>query len=113
RWRRCLWRHSPQHLHALESPHPDCATGSRFAQEIKAVREKIESHFGGPIMRRIRPQNLRVTVTGAGFFDRIHRPTGVATNGKYQTKSFLAQCRSYTSSMLNSFAWLISHDLMR
>jgi hypothetical protein len=25
---------------------------------------------------------------------------------KYQTKSFLAQCRSYTSSMLNSFGGL-------
>jgi hypothetical protein len=65
----------------VESPHPDCATRSRFEQEIKAVREKIDAHFGGPIMRRIRPQNLRVSVTGVGFFDRIHGQTGVATNG--------------------------------
>ena len=40
-------------------------------------------------------------------------PGNAFTYDKYQTKSFLAQCRSYTSSMLNSFAWLIPHDLMR
>src|SRR5262249_26659759 len=65
----------------VESPHPNCATGSRFAQEIQAVRAKIESHFGGPIQQKIRPQNLRVSVTGVGFFDRLHGQEGVAANG--------------------------------
>ena len=65
----------------VESPHPDCATGSRFGQEISAVRSKIEAHFGGPILRKTRPQNLRVSVTGIGFFDRKHGQEGVATNG--------------------------------
>lgn len=65
----------------VESPHPDCVAGSRFEREITAVREKIEAHFGGPITRKIRPQNLRAAVTGVGFFDRVHGQTGVATNG--------------------------------
>jgi len=65
----------------VESPDPACATGSRFAQEITAVRAKIDAHFGGPITRKTLPQNLRVSVTGVGFFDRIHGQEGVATNG--------------------------------
>jgi hypothetical protein len=32
---------------------------------------------------------------------------------KYQTKSFLTQCRYDTSSTLNRFSWRILHDLMR
>ena len=67
----------------VESPHPHCAQGSRFAQEITAVRTQIDTHFGAPITRKMRPQNLRVTVTGVGFFDVKHTPPqeGVATNG--------------------------------
>jgi len=45
------------------------------------VRAKIDTHFGGPITRKTRPQNLRVSVTGVGFFDPIHGQEGVATNG--------------------------------
>ena len=65
----------------VESPHPHCAEGSRFLQEITDVRAKIEAHFGGPITKKIHPQQLEVTVTGVGFFDPIHGQEGVAPNG--------------------------------
>jgi hypothetical protein len=65
----------------VESPDPACATGSRFAQEITAVRDTIDRHFGGAITRRRQPRNLRVAVTGVGFFDRLHQQEGVASNG--------------------------------
>ena len=65
----------------VESPHPHCANGSRFAQEIAAVRAKIEAHFGGPITQKTPLQNLRVAVMGVGFFDSLHGQEGMATNG--------------------------------
>jgi hypothetical protein len=64
----------------VESPHPDCAKNSRFASQIADVRKTLDSAFGGPIQKRHQTRML-VTVTGVGFFDRIHGQEGVAPNG--------------------------------
>ena len=64
----------------VESPHPDCAKGSRFASQIADVRKTLDSAFGGPLRGRKQTRML-VTVTGVGFFDRIHGQEGVAPNG--------------------------------
>src|SRR6267378_5751519 len=64
----------------VESPHPDCAKNSRFAPQIADVRKTLDSAFGGPIHGR-QQVRIQVTVTGVGFFDRIHGQEGVAPNG--------------------------------
>lgn len=65
----------------VEAPSPDCATGSRFFDQIVAVRRALDDKLGGPVTGPRPNLNLLVTVTGVGFFDRLHRQTGVATNG--------------------------------
>jgi hypothetical protein len=66
-------------LHMIvESPHPHCAVGSRFLQQIANVRQTIDQQFGS--FRRKAP-NIQVTVTGVAFFDPIHGQEGVAPNG--------------------------------
>lgn len=64
----------------IESADPTCAKNSRFANEIEKVRNAIDQEMGGPVQTK---KTLRrvVTVTGVGFFDRIHGQTGVAPNG--------------------------------
>ena len=64
----------------VESPSPDCAEGSVFLDEITSVRQAIDSELGGPIHGKKKLKRL-VTVTGVGFFDRIHDQEGVAPNG--------------------------------
>jgi hypothetical protein len=64
----------------VESTHPDCAKGSRFASQIADVRKTLDLAFGGSIQGRQQTRML-VTVTGVGFFDRIHGQEGVAPNG--------------------------------
>src|ERR1700704_3946777 len=64
----------------VESTHPDCAKSSRFAPQIADVRKTLDSAFGGPIQGRQQTRVL-VTVTGVGFFDRIHGQEGGAPNG--------------------------------
>ena len=65
----------------VESPAPNCATGSHFYKQIVAVRRAIDAKLGGAGALPQNNLNLMVTVTGVGFFDRIHGQTGVASNG--------------------------------
>ncbi len=60
----------------VESPSPSCAQGSLVLGQIEEVRSAINAR-GGTSMSL--PAN--VTVTGVGFFDRLHGQTGVAPNG--------------------------------
>jgi hypothetical protein len=63
-----------------EIPSPACDSGSRVGAQIAATRAAFEA---------VHPQasecfnclNETVTVTGVGFFDRLHGQTGVAGNG--------------------------------
>ncbi len=64
----------------VESAHPDCAKGSRFEAQIGDVRKVLDATFGGPIHGKIKTRKL-ITVTGVGFFDRLHGQEGVAPNG--------------------------------
>lgn len=71
---------NPRVTMIVESPDPQCAPRSRFAQEIAQVRQAIESHFHGPIVGR-HVVRIPVTVTGIPFFDPLHGQEGVAPNG--------------------------------
>ena len=62
----------------VESPNPNCAAGSRFLSQITDVRRALDQKFG--TFEREEP-NVRVTVTGVAFFDRLHGQEGVASNG--------------------------------
>jgi hypothetical protein len=68
----------PAHMIA-EVPSSRCIGGSRFSAQLRTVRRAIASHFGY-VRRPIFP-NIPVTVTGIGFFDRLHDQDGVAPNG--------------------------------
>lgn len=68
------------HTMIIEAVDPSCATGSRFETEIKKVRSDIDAKLSGPIKKR-QPLQIMATVTGVGFFDRIHGQEGVAPNG--------------------------------
>lgn len=65
----------------VEAPDPACAVGSVFEQQIGAVREAIDRRFSGPINGRKAGLSFAVSVTGIGFFDKIHGQEGVARNG--------------------------------
>jgi hypothetical protein len=65
----------------VESPAPHCASGSVVLAQIEQVRQQLDTQL--PALARgevIRP-NMAATVTGVGFFDRLHGQTGVAPNG--------------------------------
>ncbi len=62
-----------------EAPSSRCIGGSRFSAQLRAVRRAIASHFG--YVRRPVFPDIPVTVTGIGFFDRLHEQDGVAPNG--------------------------------
>lgn len=64
----------------VESASPDCIAGSRFAKQISEVRTDIDQYLGGPATKKLTLSQM-VTVTGIGFFDRIHGQSGVAPNG--------------------------------
>jgi hypothetical protein len=64
----------------VEAALPDCAANSRFQHQIKDVRQILDSKFG-PITTAKQTPNINVTVTGVGFFDRLHGQEGVAPNG--------------------------------
>ena len=64
----------------IESADPSCANGSRVEEDIRVVRNAIDDHFRGHIKKK-KKTNISVTVTGIGFFDKIHGQTGVAPNG--------------------------------
>jgi hypothetical protein len=62
----------------VESTAPSCASGSRVLAQIEQVRQAVEAKFppGG-----VQTVNVPATVTGIGFFDRLHGQTGVAPSG--------------------------------
>jgi len=63
----------------VEIPSTDCIGSSPFKSAIGDVRAQVFTRFHpGPSFRAIRSE---VTITGVGFFDRIHGQTGVAQNG--------------------------------
>jgi len=67
----------------VEIPDPGCATGSVVYKQLVQVRTAFVAKYGTPGVYprpELRP-NVPVTVTGVGFFDRIHGQTGVAKNG--------------------------------
>ncbi len=59
------------------------------------------------------PSRLEEAPCGSDGVVRSHKRDRMETGYKYQTKSLLTKCRSYTSSTLNSVSWRLSHDLMR
>lgn len=65
----------------VEAPDPRCAVGSPLATQIGQVRAAIERQFGGPVTGRKAGLSIPVSVTGLGFFDKIHGQEGVARNG--------------------------------
>ena len=64
----------------VEIPDPGCVgSGSPFRPQISQSRAKFDSHYAPTA--NFQSVSVLVTVTGIGFFDRIHGQTGVAPNG--------------------------------
>jgi hypothetical protein len=61
-----------------DSADPACASGSRYAANIAAVRCALDWKFGQILW--LTP-NLPVTVTGIAFFDSLRGRQGAAPNG--------------------------------
>lgn len=61
---------------------PDCdqAAPGPLKQKMAAARQAFEARFGRPTST-LRSITGTATITGVGFFDRIHGQTGVAPNG--------------------------------
>jgi hypothetical protein len=68
----------PQTTMIAVAPDPACAAGSRFADNIAAVRNAIERKFG--TFSRVTP-NLPVTATGIAYFGAWRGAPGTAPNG--------------------------------
>jgi hypothetical protein len=65
------------HHMIVEATSPSCDQGSVVASQIAAVRQALDAQFpGGHFVGRV-----AATVTGVGFFDKLHGQTGVAPNG--------------------------------
>jgi len=63
----------------VEIPAPGCVTGGPFKPAITTTRAAFDTRFHPtPSFQQV---SVPVTVTGVGFFDRIHGQTGVAPNG--------------------------------
>lgn len=64
----------------VEIPSPNCvSTLSPFRSRIVQARAEFDARFTpSPQFQNV---SIPVTVTGVGFFDRIHGQTGVAPNG--------------------------------
>lgn len=76
---------NPRVTMIVESPDPQCASGSQFLDNITSVRTMLDQTLQ---LDRIFVENLSrsepsmpVTVTGVGFFDVLHGQEGVAPNG--------------------------------
>lgn len=65
-----------QNTMIVESPNPSCAQGSVVLKQIEEVRQALDAKGGVS-----EPTPVPMTVTGVGFFDRLHGQTGVAPNG--------------------------------
>jgi hypothetical protein len=71
-------REPPQTEIVAVAPDPACAAGSRFADNIAAVRDAIERKFG--TFSRLTPA-LPVTATGIAYFSARRGEPGMAPNG--------------------------------
>src|SRR6202022_4999902 len=76
---------NPRVTMIVESPDPQCASGSQFLDSITSVRTMLDRTLQ---LHRIFVENffrselsMPVTVTGVGFFDVLHGQEGVAPNG--------------------------------
>jgi hypothetical protein len=63
-----------------EIPSPTCVTGGPLQSGIANARAEFDARLSSSTSR-FQKINVPVTVTGVGFFDRIHGQTGVAPNG--------------------------------
>jgi hypothetical protein len=64
----------------VEIPSPNCVgTLSPFRSRVVQARSEFDSRF--TVSQQFQNVSIPVTVTGVGFFDRIHGQTGVAPNG--------------------------------
>lgn len=66
----------------VEIPSKDCASACSSSRlpEFEAARAVFDATFGEP-HEQFRRASATVDVTGVGFFDFLHRQTGVAPNG--------------------------------
>lgn len=74
----------PELTMIVEIPDPSCSgvCDSPLNAEIVRARESFTQLFGLPPKRFERlKQTVLVTITGVGFFDFMHRQTGLAQNG--------------------------------
>lgn len=62
-----------------EIPSPDCIKGSVWIKQITAARKAFDAKFATSLTYQ--NTTTPVTVTGVGFFDKIHGQRGVANNG--------------------------------
>lgn len=65
----------------VESTAPSCAHGSLVLAQIEQARATLDQRLPGLAGGQVLKPNQAVTVTGVGFFDRLHGQTGVAANG--------------------------------
>lgn len=69
----------------VEIPDPGCAATGAWAQQIlsarTAFRRTLADNFLPSPGKKLHAASLRVTVTGVGFFDKVHGQSGVARNG--------------------------------
>jgi hypothetical protein len=67
----------------VEASDPKCANGSVVLKQITEVRAALQAKIGTPgsYPKPNLTPNIPVTVTGVGFFDKLHGQTGVASNG--------------------------------
>jgi hypothetical protein len=63
-----------------EIPAPDCISTGPFKAPVSQARSAFDAKFA-PIKSGFKTAAATVTVTGVGFFDRVHRQRGVAPNG--------------------------------
>jgi hypothetical protein len=62
-----------------EIPAPDCISTGPFKAAVTQARPVFDTRFSPS--KRFKTAGVTVTVTGVGFFDKVHRQTGVAPNG--------------------------------
>jgi hypothetical protein len=75
---------TPAKTMIVEVPSTTCnhVCSSGHVEEFRKVRQELIAKFGTPTSSFHRfPSPQPITVTGVGFFDKLHGQTGVAPNG--------------------------------
>src|SRR5205814_6108790 len=62
-----------------EVPYPPFAQGSPFQAQMQAARDAVNARI--KMSGSMQKMDVPVTITGIGFFDRLHGQTGAAANG--------------------------------